>query len=140
MQELYHRLMRDIKKCGISVDFTLELKPYSKTYYGRYNPELNKITVYVYEDKQCLHPVKYEELLLTTIHEAVHCIQWHDESYVRIRGVMHDAEFYKLYNKYKDRAKALLLFEEVSHADNKFTQEANIPVTLVGIHSVLCGV
>lgn len=113
MQELHHRLLTDLRRIGITETFDLELRQFSKTYYGRYNPNTNRVTIYVYEDKKCTKLIKYEDLFLTLIHEAVHCIQWHDESFVRVRGVMHDSEFFQLYNRFSDRAKALLLFEEV---------------------------
>lgn len=110
MQSLYHRLLRDLRDVGITVDFTLELKPYSKTYYGRYDPNTNKVVLYVYEDKDQTKLIRYKELLLTLIHEAVHCIQWHDESFVRVKGVMHDAEFHRLYKEYSSKVR------EVRHA------------------------
>jgi hypothetical protein len=116
VQELYHRLLRDMKALGIPTNFTFELKPYSKTYFGRYDPNLNKVTVYVYEDKSCTKMMSYEEILLTSIHEAVHSIQWQDKSFVRRKGVMHDADFYRLYNMYSDRAKSILLLREVRYA------------------------
>ena len=116
MQDLYHRLIRDMKAVGIPTDFTLELKPYSKTYFGRYDPNSNKVTVYVYEDKSCTRMMSYEEILLTSIHEAVHSIQWNDKSFVRRKGVMHNAEFYRLYNSYSDKAKSMLLLREVRYA------------------------
>lgn len=119
VMELYHKLLQDVRKCGIMEDFTLELKPYSKTYYGRYDPNKNKITVYIYSDKECTELMDYKDLLFTVIHEAVHCIQWHDESFVRVRGVMHDAEFYRLYSEYEDRAKALLYFREVKSCEKR---------------------
>lgn len=120
MRDLYHKLLSDVRKCGITEEFVLELKPYSKTYYGRYDPNKNKVTVYVYSDKECTTLMDYQELLFTVIHEAVHCIQWHDKSFVRIRGVMHDAEFYRLYSHYEGKAKSLLHSREViSHAKRK---------------------
>lgn len=113
MQELYHRLLTDLRRVGITVDFTLELKKYSKTYYGRYNPNSNKVTLYVYEDAKCSRLIEYQELLLTLIHEAVHCLQWKDPSFVRRKGVMHDTEFHRLNNYYRDRAKSLFTTLEV---------------------------
>lgn len=113
MQDLYHRLLKDMKAIGIPTDFTLELKGFSKTYFGRYDPNSNKVTVYVCENKSCTKRYKYEEILLTCIHEAVHAMQWNDKSFVRIRGVMHNADFYRLYNLYSDRAKSILLLREV---------------------------
>lgn len=115
LQELYHGLINDMKQVGIPIDFNLELKSFSKTYYGRYDPNSNKITVYIYEDKSCTRMYSYEEILMTCIHEAVHSIQWHDKSFVRIKGVMHDADFYRLYNMYSDKAKSILLLREVKH-------------------------
>ena len=112
MQELYHKLLGDMKRVGLPTDFTLELKPYSKTYYGRYNPNLDRVTVYIYEDKECTKLTDYEELLLTSIHEAVHHVQWKDKSFVRRRGVMHDADFHRLYNMYAERAKSILQEEK----------------------------
>lgn len=116
MQDLYHRLLKDMKAIGIPTDFTLEIKPYSKTYFGRYDPNSNKVTVYVYEDKDCTRMMSYEEILLTSIHEAVHSIQWNDKSFVRRKGIMHDADFFRLYNMYSDKAKSMLLIREVRYA------------------------
>lgn len=113
MKELHHRLLSDLRRVGITVSFDLVLRPYSKTYFGRYDPNKNEVTLYVYEDKACTRETKYEELLLTLIHEAIHCIQWHDKSFVRIKGVMHNAEFYRLYGMYSDRAKSILLLKEI---------------------------
>ena len=118
MQELYHRLLSDLKQVGIKPSFTLELRPYSKTYYGRYDPNLDKVTVYLYEDKARTKLTKYEELLLTTIHEAVHAIQWHDKSFVRRKGVMHNADFHRLYNMYAERAKVHFTGGEKSCSQN----------------------
>lgn len=113
MQDLYHRLLSDLKKVGINESFKLELRPYSKTYYGRYDPNVDKVTLYVYEDESCSRYIQYEDLFMTLIHEAIHCIQWHSESFVRRKGVMHDAEFYRLFNEYKDKAKSILLMREI---------------------------
>lgn len=113
MQDLYHRLLKDMNALGISTDFTLELKGFSKTYFGRYDPNSNKVTVYVCENKSCTRRYSYEDILLTCIHEAVHAIQWNDKSFVRRRGVMHNADFYRLYNMYADKAKSILLLREV---------------------------
>lgn len=118
VQELYHRLLADLQIIGITADFTLELKPYSKTYYGRYDPNINKITVYVYEDKDCTTLTPYKELLLTTIHEAVHSIQWNDKSFVRRKGVMHNTDFHRIYNGYAHKAESLLKQREVKKHDS----------------------
>ena len=116
MQELCYRLLSDLRKIGITESFSLELRPYSKTYFGRYDPNLNKIVLYVYEDSKRTRFLPYEDLLNTLIHEAVHCIQWSSESFVRRKGVMHDAEFYSLLNSYTDKAKSMLLLKEIRDA------------------------
>ena len=115
LQELYHRLIQDLTRVGIEINFTLELKSFSKTYYGRYDPNSNRITVYIYEDKSCTHMYPYEDILMTCIHEAIHSIQWHDESFIRRKGVMHDADFFRLYAMYSDKAKSILLLREVNY-------------------------
>lgn len=115
MRELNRRLLQDIREIGITVDFDLELKPYSKTYFGRYDPNVNRITVYMYEDIKCTRLVPYRELLMTTLHEAVHCIQWHNKSFVRRKGVMHDAEFYRILSVYTHKADNLLSRKDYSY-------------------------
>lgn len=126
MQDLYHRLKHDLRNIGIKEDFELELKPYSKTFYGRYDPNRNTIILYVYEDSSCTRFIPYKELFLTLVHESIHCIQWHDKSFVRVKGVMHNEEFHRLYNYYKLRAESLLSFKEVS-VDAKKNQRFSIP-------------
>lgn len=112
MQELESQLRDDLLNIGLDVDFTLSLRPYSKTYFGRFDPKENKVILYVCETpKGDMYP--YEELLLTTVHEVVHCLQWHNPNYQRVKGIMHDFEFKKLYSLYSNRAKARVLFKEV---------------------------
>lgn len=115
MQELYHKLLRDIKSIGLPTNFTLELREYSKTYFGRYDPNSNTVTLYVFQDSSCTTLFDYEDLLLTFVHEIVHCIQWHDSSFVRRKGVMHDVDFYRLLNIYSDRVKAQSLLKEIRY-------------------------
>lgn len=113
MQELYDRIVKDLKSVGIPKDFSLVLKPYSKTLNGKYNPNTQTVTLYTHQDPQGSKIVPYEDLLMTAIHEAVHHIQWCDDSFVRLKGVMHNPSFYELYYKFRDRALALLLLQEV---------------------------
>lgn len=122
LQELYHRLLFDMQRVGIDTSFTLEIKSYSKTYFGRYDPNHDKITVYVFEDDLCTKMYSYMEILLTCIHEAVHSIQWNDKSFVRRKGVMHNADFFSLYNRYADKAKSYLLMQEVKDVPIKKTR------------------
>mgnify|MGYP003293369203 CR=1 FL=1 len=116
MQELETQLRKDLSKIGLNVDFTLSLRPYSKSYFGRY--DINTSTIIVYVNKTPNGDrYSYEDILLTTIHEAIHCKQWHDPKYKRVRGVMHDLEFKRLYSIYSNRAKAIILFREVVKYD-----------------------
>jgi hypothetical protein len=120
VRELHDQLVNDIRKLGIKVDFELVLKNYSKSFYGRYDPNTNKVILYVYQDENCIRPYPYRELLLTVVHECCHCIQWHSPSYVRVRGVMHDRGFSELFNYYSDKANALCLLREVIRGASYF--------------------
>lgn len=101
---LYSQLLEDLKTIGIEHNFTLILKPYSKSWFGAYRPQQNTITLYVYKDIECTQLYPYKDLLLTLIHEAVHCIQWGDPHYTRVKGTMHNPEFYCMYAEYAYRA------------------------------------
>lgn len=117
MQELEMKLRNDLSKIGLNVEFTLSLRPYSKSYFGRY--DINTSTIIIYVQKTPNGELySYEDLLLTAIHEAIHCKQWHDPNYKRVKGVMHDIEFKRLYALYSNRARARILFREVIHYDN----------------------
>ena len=117
MQELETSLRNDLSKIGLDVEFALSLRPYSKSYYGRY--DINSSTIILYVQKTPSGDMySYEELLLTTLHEAIHCLQWHDPEYKRVRGVMHDTEFKRLYSLYSNRAKARILLKEVLGYDS----------------------
>lgn len=129
VQELYFKLIKDVESLGISANFKLELSGYSKTYFGRYDPNTDKITVYVYKDLKCTIMYDYKDLLLTVIHEVIHCMQWNDKSFIRRKGIMHDAEFHALYNQYSNRAKAYLLLREVKY-DNFFASHIGKAPTL----------
>lgn len=112
-QELSHKLLFDLSKIGLPVDeVEIYLRPYSKTYYGRYFPTDDKGV----KPKLYLYPfantkgefMDYSELLDTAIHEMCHHKQHTDSSFVRVKGVMHDSQFWKMYNYYIDKAKNLL--------------------------------
>lgn len=106
------RLRNDLSKIGLDVKFSLSIRPYSKSYFGRYDINSNTIILYVQKTPNGeMYP--YSELLLTTVHEAVHCAQWSDPNYKRVKGIMHDTEFKRLYSVYSNRAKARVLLREV---------------------------
>lgn len=109
-EELKTQLLSDLSQINLPVDeVDLYLRPFSKTLYGRYFP--------VYDEKQAkakiyLYPyatpdedlMSYDDILETAIHEFCHHIQYTSGSFVRSRGVMHDTQFWKLYNHYRNRA------------------------------------
>ena len=119
MQDLEIRLRNDLSKIGLNAEFTLSIRPYSKSYYGRYDIRTNTIILYVQKTPKG-EMYSYEELLLTTIHEAIHCLQWNDPLFKRVKGVMHDVEFKRLYSVFENRAKARILFKEVLRYDNAY--------------------
>lgn len=113
MDELKDRLLSDIELLGIELDFDLIVKPYSKTFYGRYDPNTRRVFLYAYKGPKCITLYPYKDLFYTTLHEVVHHLQWSDPNFVRVRGVMHDPQFYRMYNRYKAKARALFLRREV---------------------------
>lgn len=110
-EELKTRLLSDLSHINLPVDeVDLFIRPFSKTYYGRYFPVYDekltrpKIYVYPYEntDEDLMN---YDMILETAIHEFCHHVQYTSGSFVRNKGVMHDTQFWKLFNHYVDRAK-----------------------------------
>lgn len=111
MVELKDKLLSDLSFLNLLVDeVDLFIRPYSSTYYGRYFPVYDekrikpKIYIYPFENKKG-KLMKYDVVLDTAIHEFCHHIQYSSGSYVRKKGVMHDTQFWKLYNHYIERAK-----------------------------------
>ena len=111
LEDLKNRLLSDLSLLNLSVDeVDLFLRPYSSTYYGRYFPVYDekkikpKIYVYPFENKKG-KLMSYDVVLDTAIHEFCHHIQYSSGSFVRKKGVMHDTQFWKLYNHYIERAK-----------------------------------
>lgn len=114
MQELFSLLLKDLKTVGVPISARqLVIKNYSSCNYGTYNPNTDKITLYVSREKDRYVPYNYEDILMTAIHECCHYMQWHDPDFVRVRGVMHNPQFYKMYNKYAEKANAMLLMKEI---------------------------
>lgn len=108
MQELEHLLVQYIRRLGITVKFNLELKNYSKNFYGRYNPNKNSVIIYVFDTPSCTQTYTVWELLRTLIHELCHCEQWNSADFVRHKGVMHTNDFWKKYNSYVTKADSML--------------------------------
>lgn len=109
-EELKTKLLSDLSQINLPVDeVNLFIRPFSKTFYGRYFPVYDdneikpKIYIYPYENKRgdLMH---YDSILETAIHEFCHHIQYTSGCFKRIKGVMHNPQFWKLYNLYRDRA------------------------------------
>lgn len=112
MNPLYERLIHDIDTLGLPIDFLLTLKDFSKKYCGKYVVDSSNIILYTKDEWGMQLP--YKELLFTTIHEAVHHYQWkHDLDFIRIKGTMHNAEFWIKYNECVAKAKVLHLDKEL---------------------------
>lgn len=114
MEELKEMLIEDAEKIGLTEPYKLELRGYSKSYWGKYNPNTNTVILYVLDKNGKLYPL--EEILKAFVHELIHCKQWSSPDFKRVRGVMHDPEFYRLYSIYYGRMKARQLFKEVKSA------------------------
>lgn len=108
VRELPHLLKNDAEKLGVKVDYTLRLRKYSRKNFGTYNPRTHVVTLYVFQDEQGQVPYTYEELFHTLLHEIVHCMQFSELGFVRIKGVMHDAEFYHVLRDLESRAPRVL--------------------------------
>lgn len=103
-EELYQRLVNDLVSLKLPVEeINLVLRPYSSTYYGRYFPSSNKVFIYPYKNEKGEF-LDYSDILCTTIHEMVHHIQHQDPTFVRRKGVMHNPQFWCLYNHFVSRA------------------------------------
>lgn len=109
--ELKTRLLSDLSQISLPVyEVDLYIRPFSKTFYGRYFPVHNekqvkpKIYIYPYENEKD-ELMTYDKILETSIHEFCHHVQYTSGSYVRSKGIMHDTQFWKLYNHYMNRAK-----------------------------------
>ena len=114
IDELRTKLLNDLRALNINTDgMTLVVKPYSKSFYGRYYPKDNRIFLYAYKDPErtCMYP--YNQLMKTLLHEVVHFIQWNDPEYVRVKGIMHNEEFYRIYNSLERQYKRKVMMNRV---------------------------
>lgn len=111
--ELKNRLLCDLKLLNLPVDeVDLEFRPFSKTYYGNYFPSCDeeitpRIWIYPYSNTVG-NTLPYSKILETGIHEMCHHIQYTNPNFKRIKGQMHDPQFWKLYNHYMNKAENIL--------------------------------
>lgn len=115
--ELKDRLLHDLKELKLPIDeVELSLRPFSKTYYGNYFPSVDdkhtkpRLWLYPYENTKG-KLMSYDIILNTGIHEMCHHIQYVDPNFRRVKGVMHDTQFWTLYNHYISRAESLNLYK-----------------------------
>lgn len=104
--ELKTVLLSNLSALGLPVnEVDLVFRPYSKTYFGRYYPAnkgVARVALYPYEVNGEF--MKYGTIVSTGIHELCHHLQYTDSSFVRRKGVMHNQNFWKLYNHYMIKA------------------------------------
>ena len=98
------RFNKDLSAMGISMSTGLALKSYSKSQWGNYNPNNDTITIYIFAEKECITLINYEELFKTLLHEYVHSVEWNAKNWTRLKGVMHDPLFFRIYNHLIDVA------------------------------------
>ena len=114
---LKERLLNDLSKIDIPVDeFTFELRAYSRSLYGNYVPKgyrnREKACIRIYPFKKVGEYYPYADILITAIHESCHHLQYRNPNYTRRKGIMHDAEFYRLLQDYVNKAKDLDIIRE----------------------------
>lgn len=104
---LREKLFNDLNRLELPVDdVEVEFRPFSKTYFGNYLPGKNKIFLYPYKNRFG-ELMDYSEIIKVAIHEFTHHLQYCDPSFVRLKGVMHNAQFWSMYNNTIDHAKQL---------------------------------
>lgn len=92
---LLNVLYAHLETLGLPCDLQIKLGGYSKCYYGRYDTVNEVVTLYHLDEEGSLIELDY--LLSTLRHEAIHHFQWkHDKSFKRVKGIMHNLEFYRL--------------------------------------------
>ena len=107
--DLTLRLTKDLKMLGLSpskLKYSLEIKWYSKAYYGRYKCKPHdenytpKVFIYIFKNSAKTELYDYQDILSTVVHEVCHHLQYSDPDFIRLKGVMHNKQFWELYNKY----------------------------------------
>lgn len=88
-----------IKDLGLPTNFDIDLRGYSKCYFGRYHIDTKKIVVYVLEEDMETY-IPYKDILETVIHEAIHHYQYSKQDFIRFDGVMHNNEFKQMEQRY----------------------------------------
>lgn len=98
MNELLSQIYKELEGIGLPTDLEIELRGYSKSYDGLYDPNKRKAIIYMLDEKGEVLPKDY--YMDTIIHELIHHYQWQHTDYVRVQGIMHNDQFHYLFNKY----------------------------------------
>lgn len=115
---LKEKMIRDLKVLGIDIDFELELRGYSSSYYGLYN--VKKRTIIIYPKCEEHRYFSYDIILDTLIHEYCHHYQYTKQrGYIRKKRVMHDRKFWEFYNTLLARCIELDLIKDVDLIEEK---------------------
>lgn len=100
-----------MKEVGLPVE-EVEIRlanRYSKTYYGMYYPVTDKygahMRIYPYRIKGSSIMYPYDKILETAIHEMCHHLQYSVPGFTPKKGIVHNEEFWKLYNDYTTMAR-----------------------------------
>lgn len=116
-EDLMTRFLCDLSNLGLPVnEVDVVFRPYSKTFYGRYYPSVNedkkkpRVVIYPYEVNGEF--MDYNIIIENGVHEFIHHLQYVSGSFIRRKGVMHDTNFWKLYNFYMKRAYKLGIAEK----------------------------
>lgn len=101
--DIESRIMSDLMFLGYPTDFKLSLRGYSKKYYSRYKYNLvtgeSKMIIYTLNENGELYD--YDIIFALVIHELSHHYQWvYDDSFVRVKGVMHNHKFNEIAYSY----------------------------------------
>lgn len=112
-ENLMNKLVTDLETLGLPVnEVEISFRKYSSSYYGRYFIDSHRIFIYPYEKEDNRSFMNYDTILYHTIHEMVHHIQYSDPNFKRVYNVMHDGNFYRLFNHYSNKAENLGLLRK----------------------------
>lgn len=116
----------DLRDLGLPIEeFDIEFYPkFCKSFYGKYFPirylktlknnKRVKPYIKIYPMTASGDLMNYEKILETAIHESIHHLQHTNLKWKRKRGVMHDLDFYKLFNYYKMKRRELIEIDRLN--------------------------
>lgn len=98
LRSLLKKIYRDLDSIGINMRLPLILRSYSKRRWGYYDILKDEIVIYVFSDPTCSRLTHYNILFRIILHEYVHALQHKSSNWRRYKGIMHDVEFWQIYN------------------------------------------